>query len=168
MRYRRAGGWGPVNGCFTLPDSDSDSEGFPFGYSCNMLNVHVAQIQTQIPILNGRIGNQSPGPNPSPPMRISYNVFWISVLLLGTFSIGSVCKIVYVHVCAVYIFRTHCTYNSHQCLCWAFTKMFGDNQQTLNVRLPKVCQLNTGFKCVRSLFTVVYCVVRWHSALLQK
>ena len=40
------------NGSFTLPDSDSDSdsEGFPFGYNCNMLNVHIAQIPTRIPI----------------------------------------------------------------------------------------------------------------------
>ena len=36
------------NGSFTLPDldsdSDSNSEGFPFGYKCYMLNVHIAQI----------------------------------------------------------------------------------------------------------------------------
>ena len=34
-------------GSFTLPDLDSDSEGFPFGYNCNMLNIHIAQIQTR-------------------------------------------------------------------------------------------------------------------------
>ena len=46
---------------FTLPDSDwdsdSNSERFPFGY---MLKVYIAQIQPQIPIPNGCVGNPSP------------------------------------------------------------------------------------------------------------
>ena len=44
-----------VNGSFTMPDSDSNSdsysEGFPFGYNCYMLNVHIAR---------SRVGSLSP------------------------------------------------------------------------------------------------------------
>ena len=37
------------------PDSDSDSERFPYGYSCTVFKFHIAQIQTQIPTLQGQI-----------------------------------------------------------------------------------------------------------------
>ena len=57
---------------------DSDLEGFTFGYNCNMLNVHIAQIQTWIPIPNGCIGNPSPSLNPSRHQPIANGMFTLT------------------------------------------------------------------------------------------
>ena len=47
------------NRSFTLPDSVSNLEVFPFGYKCYTLKVYSAQIHTRIPMPNGCIGNPS-------------------------------------------------------------------------------------------------------------